>query len=160
MASTFPQKPAKNPGFTTLKVVGRQHRNEPFHLVYRVILYPKKGKLEAQALNDWCATRYLDDTRAIPRTRWRIETYRHKDGKKYVNRVMFERISEEELIELKLLFGTVFQKERVVRDGRIRRPRLNAEELEERNAWLDKFYMDIALRRQAARDEREAAVTA
>lgn len=156
----FPKKPAKNPGFTTLKVCGRQHRNEPFHLVYRVILYPKKGKLEAQALNDWCAVRYLDDNRAVSRTRWRIETYRHRDGKKYVNRVMFERISEEELIELKLRFGTVFQKEKVVRDGRVRRPRLSAEELDERNAWLDQFYMDVANRRAAARAENEARIAA
>lgn len=158
--TTFPQKKAKNPGYTTLKVFGRQHRDEPHHLVYRVMLYPKKGKLDAEALKDWCAVRYLDDNRAVARSRFRIETYLHKSGKRFVNRVLFERISDDELIELKLRFGTAFSRDKVIRDGRIRKPRLSAEELDVRNEWLDRFYMDIALRRQKARDEAEARVPA
>jgi hypothetical protein len=163
MSTAQPKLPVKkrkssNPGYTTLKTCGRQHRDEPFHLVYRIVLYPKRGKLDAEALNDWCAVRYLDDNRQIPRTRYRIETYRHKNGKKYVHRVLFEKISDEELIELKLRFGTVFGKEKVVRDGRVRRPRLSPEELDQRNEWLDRFYLDVAHRRQQAAAENAARI--
>jgi hypothetical protein len=50
----------------------------------------------------------------------------------------------------------VFTKEKVIRDGKVRRPRLSKEELDARNAWLDKFYMDVARRREAARQENLA----
>ena len=136
---------SKNPGYTTLKCLGRTHRDEPFHLLYPLRLYAKKGKVNATLLNDWCSCRYLASNKKSG-TRWRIETYLHQDGNRYVHRVFFEKLNEEEMVELKLRFGD-FVSEKMVRSGLLRRPRLTKDEKVERDAWLDKFYLDVSLRR-------------
>jgi hypothetical protein len=148
----FPEKKIKNPGHTTLKTFGRIHRDEPHHLVYPILLYAKRNKLKAEALNDWCGRRYLN-SRAKTGARYRIETYLHQDGKRYVNRVFFERLSDEEMVELKMHFGD-FVKTKQVRTGLLRRPRLKAEEKKARDAIIDQFYADIYRRRQQAVAER------
>lgn len=139
----------RNPGFTTLKSFGRSHRDEPFHLVYPLVLYPKKSKIDPQLLNDWCAVRYLGDRKKTG-ARYRIETYLHSSGKRFVNRVMLERLTDEEKVELVMKFGTDFLRDKVIRDGRLRRPRLTKEEKTIREQWLNQFYADVRARRQAA----------
>lgn len=148
-------KPARNPGHTTLKTFGRTIRDEPHHLVYPIRLYAKRQKLSAEALNDWCSVRYLN-TRRKTGARYRIETYKHQDGKRYVNRVFFEKLSDEDMVELKMRFGDFVQGKQV-RTGKLTRPRLTKEEKKQRDAWLDQFYADVRARRMAAIEEQKKA---
>ena len=145
----------RNEGHTVLKTFGRGHRDEPHHLVYPILLYAKRSKLPAQALADWCGKRYLS-SRSKVGGRYRVETYRHTDGKKYVNRVFFEKLSDEERIELKMLFGD-FVTGKQLRTGALRRPRLTAAEKIERDRIVDQYYQDVYARRKAAIAEAAAA---
>jgi hypothetical protein len=146
-------KPASNPGYTTLKSVGRNHRDEPFHLVYPLVLYPRKAKVDPVLLNDWCATRYLG-SRKKTGTRWRIETYKHKDGKRYVHRLMLEALTDDEQMELIMRFDSEFGKNKVIRTGKLQRPRLTKAEKQVRDEWIERFYQDVSDRRRAAAAEQ------
>lgn len=142
-------KPARNPGYTTLKSVGRTHRDEPFHLVYPLLLYPQKAKINPVELNDWCAVRYLNSRRKRGK-RWRIETYKHQNGSRYVNRVFFEELTDEETMEMLMRFGTKFLDKKVLRTGKLVRPRLSKDEKAEYDAMRDQFYNEVARRRREA----------
>lgn len=149
MTVVVKERKVQNPQITTLKTFGRSHRDEPFHLVYPLVLYPKESKIEPEALSDWCALRYLG-SRKRTGTRYRIETYLHRDGNRYVNRVMLEKLSDDEQVELVMKFGTEFLRKKVVRDGRLRRPRLKPDEKKQLDAMRDQFYADVARRRREA----------
>lgn len=147
-------KRPSNPGHTTLKTFGRTIRDEPHHLVYSIRLYAKRSKLRAEQLNDWCSVRYLNSTKKTG-SRYRIETYRHADGKRYVNRVFFEKLTDDDLVELQMRFGN-FVRSKQIRTGRLQRPRLTKTEKVIRDAWLHDFYEEIRARRLAAIEENNA----
>jgi hypothetical protein len=140
------KKSVSNPGHTNLKTFGREHRDEPFYGHLPVRLYPKRGKLRADSLADWCAKRYLESKSKTGKAHYRIHTYKHADSKRYVDRVFFRHLPDEDRAELNLLFGH-FVVEKVVRSGSLRRPKLNKEEKERRDAMIDAFYADIRKRR-------------
>lgn len=146
-------KRVSNPGFTTLKTFARTIRDEPHHLVYSIRLYAKRSKLRAEELNDWCSVRYLNSNKKTG-SRYRIETYLHKNGKRFVNRVFFEKLTDDDLVELKMRFGD-FVREKMVRTGRLQRPRLTKSEKVIRDQWLNKFYDEVRERRMAIIAENE-----
>jgi hypothetical protein len=144
-----------NPADTVLKTFGRSHRDEPFHLVYSLVLYPKKSKIERTALADYLAVRYLN-SRKKTGSRYRIETYLHKDGKRYVNRLLLESLTDNEKVELAMKFGTEFLRNKQIRTGLLRRPKLKPEEKRQLDAMRDQFYAEVARRRQEAAEAQRS----
>lgn len=144
-------KRPSNPGHTTLKTFGRSVRDEPHHLVYTIRLYAKRSKLRAEDLADWCAARYLGSNKARG-ARYRIETYKHNDGKRYVHRVFFEKLTDEDMVELTMRFGD-FVRDKQVRSGRLQRPRLTKAEKKAFDAYVEQFYDEVRQRRMARIEE-------
>ncbi len=142
----------KNKGFTVLNTFGREHRDEPFYGYLPVRLYPKRAKVRADSLADWCGTRYLQSKSATGKALYRIHTYRHSDGNRYVDRVFFKALTDDDRVTLTMLFGD-FVNNKVVRTGLLRRPKLSTDERKARDAIIDQFYADVAARRKARMEE-------
>jgi hypothetical protein len=142
----------RNPGHTNLNTFGRAHRDEPHYGHLTVRLYPKRGKLRADSLADWCAKRYLESKSKTGKAHYRIHTYKHADSKRYVDRVFFRALTEEDRAELNLLFGH-FVVEKVVRTGCLRRPKLKGDERKALDSVIEAFYADIRKRRNERIEE-------
>lgn len=145
---------------TNLKTFGRAHRDVPYYGFLKVRLYPKRHKILADDLAEWCGERYLTvNSRAGIKQAYRIGTYTHSNGKKYVDRVYLGDLSASDLFELQLRHGD-FVEDKVERNGNLRRPRLNKEEKAERDAIINAFYTDVARKRMAKAEEElsESAV--
>lgn len=150
-------KPTRNPGVTNLKTFGRVHRDEPHYNVYEVRLYPKRGKIRADSLGDWCGQRYLQSRSRTGAAYYRINTYKHSDGNRYVDSVFFRKMTDDDKITLKLLFGD-FGNEKVIRTGKLRRPKLKKDERVALDAVINAFYKDVSARREQRIAETGKAV--
>lgn len=137
-----------NPGYTALTMFGRAIRDIPHYGYLPFRLWPKRGKIRADSLADWCGKRFLQSKSKNGKALFRINTYKHTDGKRYVDCVYFVNLSDDDLVQLKMLFGDFLEK-RVHRSGLLRRPRLKPDERKELDAVISRFYRDCYERRQA-----------
>lgn len=141
------KKPTRNPGYTALNMFGRSIRDIPHYgyLPYRI--WPKRGKIRADSLADWCGKRFLQSKSRNGKALFRINTYKHANGKRYVDCVYFVNLADDDLVQLKLLFGDFIDK-KVVRSGLLRRPRLKPEERKELDSIVADYYKVCYERRE------------
>lgn len=142
----MPKVSVKKHSITNLKTFGRAHRDEPFYGYLKIRLYPKYGTVDAEELAAWCGVRYLSSKSR--KASYRIGTYRHANGKQYVDRVFFVDLTPADRAQLILKFGD-FMDQKVERDGRLTRPRLTKAERVQRDALVQNFYNQIAAERRA-----------
>ena len=147
-------------GNTVLKDFGRMLRDEPHKYIYPVKLYLKRDMVPAEQVLQWLRERYIESKGHIHHgTRYEVRTYgvtKNADGTpgpRYVDYILLERMDDHERVMFTLEFGDVTD-EKVIRDGKLRRPRLNKDQKNELDAIVNEYYLRIAAERRAEQDKR------
>jgi hypothetical protein len=109
---------------TALGDFGRTVRDEPFYGTYAVKMYVAKDCVLEEAIHASLVDRYTSSKRKRGML-YRIVTYKHADGNRYVDHILFEKLFAEDEALLVLQWGLTPQK--VVRDGKLARKRLSKE---------------------------------
>jgi hypothetical protein len=142
-------------GTTVLSDFGRIVTNVPHKNAYPLKFYMTRHNVLAEPLKDWLRERYLDGRRK--NTLYEVRTYTGADGKPYVDYVLLQSLSPVERTKLTLEFGQITE-DKVVRDGKKRRPRLNKDEKKEFDAMVADYYRRVEERRAAERAAQEELV--
>ncbi|RYD67161.1 MAG: hypothetical protein EOP83_03390 [Verrucomicrobiaceae bacterium] len=106
---------------TALSVFGRTLRNEPAYGIYKIRIYVTKDRILAEPVKAWLSERY---TRRMGL--WQIVTYPHTDGNHYVNYIELQKVTEAEMVEIRLRWG--WSDKPVFRDGRLKNKRLTKQQ--------------------------------
>jgi hypothetical protein len=134
---------SKKVNSTVLGDFGRKVRDEPWHYIFKHRLFITKDGVAAEPLVKWLRTRYVKSRTGH---RYRVATYKAKDGKRYVDYVLLETLSDNDRVEMKLR-GWIFQKEKVMRGDRLPRKKLTREQRKQLKALIEKteaeFYESI-----------------
>ncbi len=148
-------------GNTVLKDFGRVIRDEPHKYIYPIKLYLTRDGVDEKLVMDWLRDRYINAKGGRNHgARYEARTYRSGeidgDGKavRFIDYLLLERFTDEERFLFTMQFGDVTE-DKVVRDGKLRRPRLNKAQKERLDGIVDYYYLRIARERQ-----REAAAKA
>lgn len=143
-------------GNTVIRDFGRILRDEPHKYIYPIKLYMVKSKVGSEPVMEWLRDRYINAKGGRNHgARYEVRTYKASDGKRYVDYMLLERMTEDERVEFTLRFGEVTD-EKIVRDGKMRRPRLSKTEKQALDDMINNYYLEVERRRQAAREERLA----
>ncbi len=144
-------------GSTVISDFARVIREEPIKYIYTLKIYLKRKRLP-EPIMQWLRDRYIDSNSRSKNhgTRYEVRTYKATNGKRYVDYMLLEQMTEEEKVMFTLEFGEITT-EVIKRDGKLRRPRLNKEEKKEFDAMVNAYYLDISAKRRA---EEEAAAAA
>lgn len=140
-------------GSTVLSDFGRLITDVPHKNVYPLKLYMVRGNVPAEPLKDFLRERYIENP--TKGTLYEVRTYNAGNGRRYVDYVLLQKLTETERVKMTLLFGDVTA-DKVVRDGKKRRPRLNKDEKKNFDRMVSEFYLEVERKRAAERAEREA----
>jgi hypothetical protein len=121
---------------TALGDFGRTVRDEPFYGTYSVKMFVSNDKVLEEAIHASLVDRYTSSKRKRGML-YRIVTYRHADGNRYVDQILFEKLFLEDEALLVLQWGLTPVK--VIRDGKLARKRLSKELKKE----FDKELLDM-----------------
>ena len=136
-------------GNTSLRAFGRVLRDEPHKNIYPIKLFLVRNKVRDKDVKEWFAIRYAQATGGRNHgARYEVRTYKGEGGKRYVDYLLLETMSEEELVMFTMRFGTVTN-DKVIRNGKLRRPRLNKDQRKRLDGVLDDFYLEIERERAA-----------
>ena len=136
-------------GNTVLRDFGRVLRDEPHKYIYPLKLYMVNNSVKAEPLLNWLRERYVDSKGGVHHgTRYEVRTYKAADGKRYVDYILLERMTDEERMLFTLQFGDITD-EKIIRDGKLRRPRLKGADRKRLDKMIEDFYLEVALRQQA-----------
>src|SRR5882762_10801397 len=94
---------------TVLSDFGRTLRDEPFYLVYKFKIYLESDTVNENEVNTWLRLRYAESKK---NNRYRVATYKHKSGNKFVDYVLMETCTENDQLEMKMRWGLSLQKVR------------------------------------------------
>lgn len=134
-------------GNTVLKNFGRALRDEPHKYIYPIKLYLKRDTVRADAVTQWMMERYINAKGGRNHgARYEIRTFKTDMGK-FVDYILLEKMSDDERVMFSLEFGEVTDM-KVVRDGKLRRPRLNKEQKKALDAIVDDYYLMISRKRR------------
>lgn len=143
-------------GNTVLKDFGRVLRDEPHKYIYPIKLYLKRDKVPAEKVLNWLRERYIESKGHIHHgTRYEVRTYgtsKNPDGTKgprYVDYILLEKMTDHERVLFTLEFGDVTD-QKIIRDGKLRRPRLNKDEKKALDSVINDYYLDVARKRREA----------
>ncbi|PZR79076.1 MAG: hypothetical protein DI537_41475 [Stutzerimonas stutzeri] len=140
-------------GNTVLKNFGRALRDEPHKYIYPIKLYLKRSTVRADAVTQWMMERYINAKGGRNHgARYEIRTYKSEKGK-FVDYILLEKMTDDERVMFTLEFGDVTD-EKVVRDGKLRRPRLNKAQKDELDEMINAYYLRIAAERRAEQERR------
>lgn len=106
---------------TVLGDFGRSVRDEPLYLVYTHKIWVEKGEVLADEVLSWLKKRYAEARKG---NRYRVVTYLHSNGFRYVDYVLMESVSDKDLIYMKMRWG--WAKEKVQRGEKAPRRRMNS----------------------------------
>lgn len=141
-------------GNTVLKDFGRVLRDEPHKYIYPIKLYMVRDKVGSEPVLEWLRDRYINAKGGRNHgARYEVRTYKAMNGKRYVDYVLLERMTDEERMMFTLQFGEVTD-EKVIRDGKMRRPRLSKDEKKALDAMINNYYLEVERRRKEERDAR------
>jgi hypothetical protein len=146
-------------GNTVLKDFGRILRDEPHKYIYPIKLYLKRDMVPAEDVMRWLRERYIEAKGHVHHgARYEARTYgtaKNADGTpgpRYVDYILLEKMTDDERVMFTLEFGDVTD-QKIVRDGKLRRPRLNKEEKKALDDVINQYYLDIARKRREAVDD-------
>lgn len=114
---------APNRQSTTLSEFGRTIRDEPFYMVYDHKVWLESGKVKENDVLAWLRKRYAE---AKEGNRYRVVSYAHSDGQRYVDYILLENVKDMDLMYMKMRWG--WSKEPVKREGKTRRRRMNSDQ--------------------------------
>ena len=152
-------------GNTVLSDFGRRVRNEPHKYIYKIKLYFERGDILRDDVMEWLRERYL--TTKGKQTRYEVRTFataedKHlpvKERRRYADYVLLERFTPAEEAEFVLRFGKLSQT-KVIRDGKLRRPRLSKEQKKEFDEMVNAYYLKVERERIALAEQRATALAA
>ena len=119
---------------TVLGDFSRTIRDEPFFYVYKFKVWLTRDRVSANDVTAWLRDRYV----SMPSGhRYRIVTYRDKNGEQYVDYILMETCTDNDLVYLRLRWG--WSKTKIARGNRVKRKRLNKEQ----KAQLDAIIQQV-----------------
>ena len=135
-------------GNTALRTFKRALRDEPHKYIYPIKLFLLKDRVPAARVIEWCAMRYAHATGGRNHgARYEVRSYKGHGGR-FVDYLLLESMTDDELVMFTMEFGQVTN-DKIVRDGKLRRPRLNKEQRKRLDGVLDNFYLEIERERAA-----------
>lgn len=125
---------------TVLGDFERTIRDEPLFYIYKHRVYVTKDEVDPQEVTAWLRERYVTKPRGH---RYRVVTYLHANGNRYVDYVLLETCTDADLIYMKMRWG--WTEVKVQRGEKVKRKRLNKEQaayLKARIAQVRQEYLD------------------
>jgi hypothetical protein len=136
----FPQ--AERPNSTVLGDFQRSIREEPLHYIYKYKIFVVKDEVPAEAVISYLQKRYCETRRG---NRYRVATYPHTSGNRYVDYILLETCTDEDLVYIKMRWG--FSEKQIMRGERVKRRKLNKQQRKELDALLNevkqRFYDNL-----------------
>lgn len=127
---------------TVLADFQRTVRDEPLFYIYDHKIFLISQQVDPEEVTAWLRKRYVEAKKG---NRYRVATYRHQDGKRYVDYLLLESVNDQDLMYIKLRWG--WSKEPIKRNGRSIRKRLNSEQRKHLDALIDgvrnQFYASL-----------------
>lgn len=127
---------------TVLSDFSRQVREEPLFYIYDHKFFLIHQDANVEEVSAWLQKRYVE---AKSGNRYRICTYKHSDGSRYVDYLLLESVSDADLMYIKLRWG--WSKDPVKRNGKVNRKRLTPEQRKRLDALIenvrDQFYASM-----------------
>lgn len=105
---------------TPLSEFGRTIRDEPFFYVFKHKLFVTAEKVPAPVVTAWLKNRYAQNKAGH---RFRIVNYKHADGSYYVDYILMETCTDNDLVYMKLQ-GWGWSQHKVKRGNRYPRKKL------------------------------------
>jgi hypothetical protein len=128
--------------YTALKHFGRSLRDEPAFGVYPHRIWVEKNNVLASEVEAWAAKRYSETKKGYL---YRIVTYKHTDGNRYVDFIWLQTCKDTDLIYFKMRWGCSEYK--IQRGERVARRKLTKEQRTMRDQILAeaeaKFYASL-----------------
>ncbi len=135
-------------GNTVLKNFGRALRDEPHKYIYPIKLYLKRDTVRADEVTRWLMERYINAKGGRNHgARYEVRTFKSTMGK-FVDYILLEQMTDHERVMFTLEFGDVTD-EKIVRDGKLRRPRLSKDQKKELDEIINQYYLNVAAARKA-----------
>jgi len=121
----------------------RNVRDEPKWYIYKHQVWINDNTIPAEEIVEWLKERYMEESEGC---RYRVQTYRHKDGHRYVDSILLETLTRTDMAFMKLRWGcSMFKINRTA--AAPKRPRLTQDQrqdLDERIQNLtNEFYDSI-----------------
>ncbi len=128
---------------TVLADFQRTMRDEPLYYIYKHRIYVEKNEVSAEEVHAWLVMRYVKAQRG---NRYRVVTYKHQNGERYVDYILMETCRDKDLIEMKMRWG--WTEHKVSRESRVPRLKLSKEQRVIRDAIvkraLEDFYATLS----------------
>jgi hypothetical protein len=139
-------------GNTVLMDFGRVLRDEPHKYIYPIKLYMKDGAVPIDRVLEWLRERYICSKGGRNHgARYEVRKYTTANGV-FVDYILLEKMTDDERVLFTLEFGDVTD-EKIVRDGKLRRPRLKKEEKAVLDDMINNYYLDVAKKRREEAEE-------
>ena len=122
---------------TVLSDFQRTVRKEPLYYIYKHRIYVERDGVNADDVTNWLKLRYCEAKKG---NRYRIVTYHSTDGGHYVDYILMETCTENDLLFMKMRWG--WTKHKVARE-RIPRRRLTKSQKAELDAIIRKAREDF-----------------
>lgn len=127
---------------TVLADFQRQVREEPLWYIYDHKIFLLAEKVKADEVTAWLQKRYVQSKKG---NRYRVTTYLHQDGERYVDHILLESVTDNDLMYVKLRWG--WSREPVKRTGKSVRKRLTKAQRAQLdaliNAVTERFYASL-----------------
>jgi len=108
---------------TVLGDFKRSVRDEPLFYIYKHRIYVTGNKVVPEEVHSWLRKRYAESRRG---NRYRVTTYAHIDGGRYVDSILMETCKDEDLTFMQLRWG--WSDHKVQRGDRLPRKRMTKEQ--------------------------------
>ncbi len=164
-----PQRLVNRRGNTVLRDFGRDLQDVPQSNVYKIKLYFVGHRVDSERVKEWLRDRYIS-SRSKRGMLYQLRSFKFATDearaaalasgdpvkhREYADYVLLEKLSADEQAMLILQFGDVTET-KVIRTGKVRRPRLSKEQKKQLDAVINGYYLEIERERAAERDLAEA----
>jgi hypothetical protein len=137
-------------GNTVLRDFGRVLRDEPHKYIYPLKLYMVNDNIRSEPVLEWLRERYIESRGGVHHgTRYEVHTFKSIDGNRYIDYILLEGMTDEEKTLFTLRFGNLTD-QKIIRDGKRRRPRLTKTEKKTLDNMVEAYYLEIEKARAAA----------
>ena len=123
---------------TVLSDFARSIRDEPLYYIYKHRIYVTSNEVAPEEVTAWLRKRYAESRRG---NRYRVVSYRHSDGNRYVDYILMETCKDTDLIYMKMRWG--WSEHKVQRGERIARRKLTKDQRAIRDALIKRTLEDF-----------------
>jgi hypothetical protein len=123
---------------TTLQDFQRTMRDEPLFNIYKHRFWLQHDLIAMDEVLGWLRKRY---TETRTKNRYRIYTYPHVDGNRYVDRILLENVTDKDFMYMKLRWG--WSEQKVSRGERVPRLKLTKDQRVIRDAIVKRALADF-----------------